>query len=76
MHGKPEVEHFIVLRMVLNKKENIECLTKEILCYATEIGIARPPPTTFVYVGNKELSAPVHRDCRGRTCGANLCRIA
>ena len=30
---------------------------KDNLCYATKIGIAPAPPTTFVYLGNKELSA-------------------
>ena len=39
-------------------------------------GMVRLSPTTFVYLGNKELSAPEHRDCRERTCGANLRRTA
>ena len=54
----------------------INPVMKDISCYASKIGIAPAPPTTFVYLGNKELSAPVHRECRGRTCGANLCCVA
>ena len=51
-------------------KGNILCATQQKLAY-----LVRPPPTTFVYSASKELSSPVHRSCRGRTCGANLRHI-